>query len=99
MTGLMIQECQVLCLSGQRFNLSVILIFSSFAVDPVEGDALVINCPKRSSSVKFTWYRMDTHKRIPAEEEGSRVFSIEKSLWFLPTSREDSGNYTCVTHL
>ncbi|KAL2310632.1 hypothetical protein Nmel_002297, partial [Mimus melanotis] len=41
---------------------------------------------------------MDTHKIIPAEEEGSRVFSIEQFLWFLPTSREDSGNYTCVTH-
>lgn len=99
MTGLLIQECQVLCLSEQMFNLSVILIFSSFAVYPVEGEALVIKCPKWSSSVKFTWYRMDTHKRIPAEEEGSRIFSIQKSLWFLPTSREDSGNYTCVTHL
>lgn len=99
MTGLLIQECQVLCLSRQRFNLYEILTFFSFAVDPMEGEAFVIKCPKRSSSVKVTWYHMDTHRIIPAEEEGSRVFSIERFLWFLPTSREDSGNYTCVTHL
>ncbi|XP_039912984.1 interleukin-1 receptor-like 1 isoform X1 [Hirundo rustica] len=98
MTGLRIQECQVLCLSGQRFNLCEILNFCSFAVDHMEGEALVIKCPKWSPSVKITWYRMDTHEMIPAEEEGSRVFSIERFLWFLPTSREDSGNYTCVTH-
>uniref|UniRef100_A0A8C3V6K4 Interleukin 1 receptor like 1 n=1 Tax=Catharus ustulatus TaxID=91951 RepID=A0A8C3V6K4_CATUS len=73
------------------------LFVSIIFVHPVEGEALVIKCPKWSSSVKFTWYRMDTHKRIPAEEEGSRIFSIQKFLWFLPTSREDSGNYTCVT--
>ncbi|XP_032907005.1 interleukin-1 receptor-like 1 [Catharus ustulatus] len=77
--------------------LSVSLTAETF--HPVEGEALVIKCPKWSSSVKFTWYRMDTHKRIPAEEEGSRIFSIQKFLWFLPTSREDSGNYTCVTRL
>ncbi|XP_050188872.1 interleukin-1 receptor-like 1 isoform X3 [Myiozetetes cayanensis] len=67
--------------------------------DAMEGEALVIKCPKRSSSVKVTWYHMDTNKIIPAEEEGSRIFSLERFLWFLPTSREDSGNYTCVTYL
>ncbi|KFO60782.1 Interleukin-1 receptor-like 1, partial [Corvus brachyrhynchos] len=66
--------------------------------DSMEGEALVIKCPKWSSSMKVTWYHLDTNKIIPAEEEGSRVFSIERFLWFLPTSREDSGNYTCVTH-
>ncbi|XP_064264102.1 interleukin-1 receptor-like 1 isoform X1 [Passer domesticus] len=76
--------------------LSVSMTSETF--DPMEGEALVIKCPKWSSSVKITWYRTDTHKVIPAEEEGSRVFSIERFLWFLPTSREDSGNYTCVTH-
>lgn len=97
MTGLPTQECQVLFLSGQGFNLCEILIFCSFAVDPMEGDALVIKCPRWTPGI--TWYRMDTYKIIPAEEEGSRVFSTERFLWFLPTSREDSGNYTCVTHL
>uniref|UniRef100_A0A8C9U2T1 Interleukin 1 receptor like 1 n=1 Tax=Serinus canaria TaxID=9135 RepID=A0A8C9U2T1_SERCA len=72
---------------------------TSETFDPMEGEALVIKCPTRSSSVKTTWVHMDTHKRVPAEEEGSRVFSIEQFLWFLPTSREDSGNYTCTTHL
>ncbi|KAM7066434.1 interleukin-1 receptor-like 1 isoform 2-T2 [Acridotheres tristis] len=77
--------------------LSVSMASETF--DPVEGEALVIRCPKWSSSVKITWYCMDTHKVIPAEEDGSRVFSIEQFLFFLPTSREDSGNYTCVTLL
>uniref|UniRef100_A0A8C5JW39 Interleukin 1 receptor like 1 n=1 Tax=Junco hyemalis TaxID=40217 RepID=A0A8C5JW39_JUNHY len=72
-----------------------ILIFCSIAVDAMEGEAFVIKGPKWSSSVNITWYRTDTHTRIPAEEEGSRVFSMERFLWFLPTSREDSGNYTC----
>ncbi|XP_041896035.1 interleukin-1 receptor-like 1 isoform X6 [Corvus kubaryi] len=76
--------------------LSVSMTSETF--DSMEGDALVIKCPKWSSSMKVTWYRMDTNKIIPAEEEGSRVFSIERFLWFLPTSREDSGNYTCITH-
>ncbi|XP_041274069.1 interleukin-1 receptor-like 1 isoform X2 [Onychostruthus taczanowskii] len=76
--------------------LSVSMTSETF--DSMEGEALVIKCPKSSSSVKITWYRTDTHKVIPAEEEGSRVFSIERFLWFLPTSRDDSGNYTCVTH-
>ncbi|OWK58224.1 Interleukin-1 receptor-like 1 [Lonchura striata] len=76
--------------------LSVSMTSETF--DPVEGEALVIKCPKWNSPVKITWYHTDTLKIIPAEEEGSRVFSIDKFLWFLPTSREDSGNYTCVTH-
>ncbi|XP_039404929.1 interleukin-1 receptor-like 1 isoform X1 [Corvus cornix cornix] len=76
-----------------------LLCFLNFPdVDSMEGEALVIKCPKWSSSMKVTWYHLDTNKIIPAEEEGSRVFSIERFLWFLPTSREDSGNYTCVTH-
>ncbi|XP_066427685.1 interleukin-1 receptor-like 1 isoform X2 [Molothrus aeneus] len=80
--------------------LSTFLLVSmtSETFDPMEGEALVIKGPKWISSVNITWYRTDTHKKIPAEEEGSRVFSIERFLWFLPTSREDSGNYTCVTH-
>ncbi|XP_010392559.3 interleukin-1 receptor-like 1 isoform X2 [Corvus cornix cornix] len=76
--------------------LSVSMTSETF--DSMEGEALVIKCPKWSSSMKVTWYHLDTNKIIPAEEEGSRVFSIERFLWFLPTSREDSGNYTCVTH-
>ncbi|XP_074391918.1 interleukin-1 receptor-like 1 isoform X5 [Zonotrichia albicollis] len=75
--------------------LSVSMTSETF--DAMEGEAFVIKGPKWSSSVNITWYRTDTHTRIPAEEEGSRVFSMERFLWFLPTSREDSGNYTCVT--
>lgn len=96
MTGLLIQECQVpLCSVGLGFSSSEIFIFCSFAVDAMEGEALVIKCPRWSSSVKVTWYHTDTSEMIPAEE-GSRIFSLERFLWFLPTSREDSGNYTCV---
>lgn len=65
----------------------------------MEGEALVIKCPRWSSSVKVTWYHTATNKMIPEEEEGSRIFSSERFLWFLPTSREDSGNYTCVIRL
>uniref|UniRef100_A0A8C0FKE0 Interleukin 1 receptor like 1 n=1 Tax=Bubo bubo TaxID=30461 RepID=A0A8C0FKE0_BUBBB len=75
----------------------LIFIFCSFAVDAMEGEALVIKCPRWSSAVNVAWYHMDTNKIIPAEEEGSRIFSLKRFLWFLPTSREDSGNYTCVT--
>nr|XP_009664598.1 PREDICTED: interleukin-1 receptor-like 1 isoform X3 [Struthio camelus australis] len=64
----------------------------------MEGDALVIKCPPRSSYVRITWYHTDSNKIIPAEEDGSRIFSSKRFLWFLPTSREDSGNYTCVIH-
>ncbi|NXS96045.1 ILRL1 protein, partial [Jacana jacana] len=64
--------------------------------DAIEGEALVIKCPRWSSSV--SWYHTNTNKIIPAEEEGSRIFSLNRFLWFLPTSREDSGNYTCIIH-
>uniref|UniRef100_A0A8B9FLA5 Interleukin 1 receptor like 1 n=1 Tax=Amazona collaria TaxID=241587 RepID=A0A8B9FLA5_9PSIT len=97
MTGLLIQECQVpLCSMWLGFSSFQIFIFCSFAVDAMEGEALVIKCPRWSSSVKATWYHTDTNERIPAEEDGSRIFCLERFLWFLPTSREDSGNYTCV---
>ncbi|KAM6213422.1 interleukin-1 receptor-like 1 [Sarcoramphus papa] len=76
--------------------LSVSMTFETF--DAMEGEALVIKCPRWSSSVKFTWYHADTNKIIPVEEEGSRIFSLKRFLWFLPTSREDSRNYTCVIH-
>ncbi|XP_061233553.1 interleukin-1 receptor-like 1 isoform X1 [Neopsephotus bourkii] len=69
---------------------------TSETFDAMEGEALVIKCPRWSSSVKVTWYHTDTNEMIPAEGEGSRIFSLERFLWFLPTSREDSGNYTCV---
>ncbi|KGL84771.1 Interleukin-1 receptor-like 1, partial [Tinamus guttatus] len=65
--------------------------------DAMEGDALVIKCPPLTY-VRVTWYHTETNKIIPAEEKGSRIFSLERFLWFLPTSREDSGNYTCITH-
>ncbi|XP_010159629.1 PREDICTED: interleukin-1 receptor-like 1, partial [Eurypyga helias] len=64
--------------------------------DAMEGEALVIKCPRWSSSMKVTWHHTDTNKLIPEEEGGSRIFSLKRFLWFLPTSREDSGNYTCV---
>ncbi|XP_009870919.1 PREDICTED: interleukin-1 receptor-like 1, partial [Apaloderma vittatum] len=64
----------------------------------MEGEAFVIKCSRRQSSVKITWYHTESNKIIPAEEEGSRIFSSEGRLWFLPTSRQDSGNYTCVIH-
>ncbi|XP_064295392.1 interleukin-1 receptor-like 1 isoform X2 [Phalacrocorax carbo] len=76
--------------------LSVSMTSETF--DAMEGEALVIKCPRRNSFVKVTWYHTDTNKIIPAEEEGSRVFSSKLFLWFLPTSTEDSGNYTCVIH-
>ncbi|XP_068536237.1 interleukin-1 receptor-like 1 isoform X8 [Anas acuta] len=66
--------------------------------DAMEGEALVVKCPRRNSAVKVTWYHTDTKKIIPEEEEGSRIFSLGRFLWFLPNSVEDSGNYTCVTH-
>ncbi|XP_014817512.1 PREDICTED: interleukin-1 receptor-like 1 isoform X1 [Calidris pugnax] len=76
--------------------LSVSMTSETF--DAMEGEALVIKCPRWSSSVKVTWYHTDTNEIIPAEEEGSRIFSLNRFLWFLPTSREDSGNYTCIVH-
>ncbi|XP_032852968.1 interleukin-1 receptor-like 1 isoform X3 [Tyto alba] len=71
---------------------------TSETFDAMEGEALVIKCALWSSAVNVTWYHTDTNKIIPAEEEGSRIFSLKRFLWFLPTSREDSGNYTCVIH-
>ncbi|XP_010574014.1 PREDICTED: interleukin-1 receptor-like 1 isoform X3 [Haliaeetus leucocephalus] len=71
---------------------------TSETFDAMEGEALVIKCPRWSSSVKVNWYHTNTYKIIPAEEEGSQVFSLERFLWFLPTCRQDSGNYSCVTH-
>ncbi|XP_052520593.1 interleukin-1 receptor-like 1 isoform X4 [Tympanuchus pallidicinctus] len=68
----------------------------SESYDAIEGEALVVRCPENDLSAKVTWYHTDTRKRIPEEEEGSRVFSKELLLWFLPTSLEDSGNYTCL---
>lgn len=79
-----------------RLNSPEIFIFWSFADDAIEGEALVVRCPENDLSAKVTWYHTDTRKRIPEEEEGSRVFSKELLLWFLPTSLEDSGNYTCL---
>ncbi|KAM6099539.1 interleukin-1 receptor-like 1 isoform 2-T3 [Theristicus caerulescens] len=76
--------------------LSVSMTSETF--DAMEGEAFVIKCPPWSSSVKVTWYHTASNKIIPAEEEGSRIFSLNRFLWFLPTSREDSGNYTCVIH-
>ncbi|KAM9301065.1 interleukin-1 receptor-like 1 [Morus bassanus] len=76
--------------------LSVSMTSETF--DAMEGEALVIKCPRRNSPVKVTWYHTDTNKIIPVEEEGSRIFSLKLFLWFLPISTEDSGNYTCVIH-
>ncbi|XP_005013476.1 interleukin-1 receptor-like 1 isoform X1 [Anas platyrhynchos] len=80
--------------------LSTFLLVSvtSESYDAMEGEALVVKCPRRNSAVKVTWYHTDTKKIIPEEEEGSRIFSLGRFLWFLPNSVEDSGNYTCVTH-
>lgn len=78
--------------------LSVFLPVSmiSESYDTMEGEALVVRCPHSDLSAKVTWHHTGTRKRIPEEEEGSRVFSKGIFLWFLPTSLEDSGNYTCV---
>ncbi|XP_040440615.1 interleukin-1 receptor-like 1 isoform X1 [Falco naumanni] len=76
--------------------LSVSMTSETF--DAMEGEALVIKCPRWNSSLKVTWYHTNTNKIIPAEEEGSRIFSLERFLWFLPSSRDDAGNYTCVIH-
>ncbi|XP_053912335.1 interleukin-1 receptor-like 1 isoform X2 [Cuculus canorus] len=67
-------------------------------VDAMEGEAFTIKCPRWSPSVKITWYHTVTNKMIPTEEEGSQIFSLNQFLWFLPTSREHSGDYTCVIH-
>lgn len=85
-----------LSLTSLRLNSPEIFIFWSFADDTMEGEALVVRCPHSVLSAKVTWHHTGTRKRIPEEEEGSRVFSKGIFLWFLPTSLEDSGNYTCV---
>ncbi|OXB72200.1 UNVERIFIED_CONTAM: hypothetical protein H355_003414 [Colinus virginianus] len=65
--------------------------------DAIEGEALVVKCPGNYLSANVSWYYTDTKKIIPEEEEeGSRMFSKEMFLLFLPTSLQDSGNYTCV---
>uniref|UniRef100_A0A8D0EES3 Interleukin 1 receptor like 1 n=1 Tax=Strix occidentalis caurina TaxID=311401 RepID=A0A8D0EES3_STROC len=84
--------CEHMC-----FVFLIFLFVSLLSVDAMEGEALVIKCPRWSSAVNVAWYHTDTNKIIPAEEEGSRIFSLKRFLWFLPTSRQDSGNYTCVT--
>ncbi|KAM9204574.1 interleukin-1 receptor-like 1 isoform 1-T1 [Mergus octosetaceus] len=80
--------------------LSTFLLVSvtSESYDAMEGEALVVKCPRGNSAVKVTWYHTDTKKIIPEEEEGSRIFALGRFLWFLPNSAEDSGNYTCITH-
>ncbi|XP_064000094.1 interleukin-1 receptor-like 1 isoform X2 [Pogoniulus pusillus] len=87
-------ECVHLIFLSTFFSISM----TSETFDTMEGEAFVIKCPRWRSAVKVTWCHTDTNKAIPAEEEGSRIFSLKQFLLFLPTSREDSGNYTCVTH-
>uniref|UniRef100_A0A8C3T1F8 Interleukin 1 receptor like 1 n=1 Tax=Chelydra serpentina TaxID=8475 RepID=A0A8C3T1F8_CHESE len=70
--------------------------FSSFPVHAMEGEALVVKCPQDSQNRTIKWYHTQTNQLIPAEE-GGRIHSSGRFLWFLPTSKEDSGNYTCVT--
>ncbi|XP_053164907.1 interleukin-1 receptor-like 1 [Hemicordylus capensis] len=47
------------------------------------------------SSETVTWHHLG---RDISTDEGARVHSVGKQLWFLPTSTEDSGNYTCFKH-
>ncbi|XP_025068952.1 interleukin-1 receptor-like 1 isoform X1 [Alligator sinensis] len=75
------------------FFLSVSITSESF--DAMEGEAFVVKCPKRNS-LTFKWYHMEGNKTIPADE-GARIHSSGRFLWFLPTAKEDSGYYTCVT--
>nr|XP_014348139.1 PREDICTED: interleukin-1 receptor type 2 [Latimeria chalumnae] len=42
----------------------------------------------------LTWYKNDSGRVIP--EGGSRIHTENDSLWFLPTTLEDSGYYVCV---
>uniref|UniRef100_A0A7M4F6Y7 Interleukin 1 receptor like 1 n=1 Tax=Crocodylus porosus TaxID=8502 RepID=A0A7M4F6Y7_CROPO len=68
--------------------------FFPCAVDAMEGEAFVVKCPRRKGLI-FKWYHMEANKTIPADE-GARIHSSGRFLWFLPTAKEDSGNYTCV---
>uniref|UniRef100_A0A674I6B9 Interleukin 1 receptor like 1 n=1 Tax=Terrapene triunguis TaxID=2587831 RepID=A0A674I6B9_9SAUR len=72
-------------------------LFSSFPVHAMEDEALVVKCPQNCQNRTVKWYHTQTNQLIPAEE-GGRIHSSGRFLWFLPTSKEDSGNYTCVTH-
>ncbi|KAG6928378.1 interleukin 1 receptor like 1 [Chelydra serpentina] len=74
--------------------LSVSMTSKSFHA--MEGEALVVKCPQDSQNRTIKWYHTQTNQLIPAEE-GGRIHSSGRFLWFLPTSKEDSGNYTCVT--
>uniref|UniRef100_A0A8C8SH23 Interleukin 1 receptor like 1 n=1 Tax=Pelusios castaneus TaxID=367368 RepID=A0A8C8SH23_9SAUR len=67
-----------------------------FSVHAMEGEALVVKCPRRYPDRTVKWYHTQTNQLIPAEE-GARIHSSGRFLWFLPTSKEDSGNYTCST--
>ncbi|XP_053866158.1 interleukin-1 receptor-like 1 isoform X3 [Malaclemys terrapin pileata] len=75
--------------------LSVSVTSESFHA--MEDEALVVKCPQDCQNRTVKWYHTQTNQLIPAEE-GGRIHSSGRFLWFLPTSKEDSGNYTCVTH-
>uniref|UniRef100_A0A8C0GJA0 Interleukin 1 receptor like 1 n=1 Tax=Chelonoidis abingdonii TaxID=106734 RepID=A0A8C0GJA0_CHEAB len=74
--------------------LSVSMTSESFHA--MEDEALVVKCPQNCQNRTIKWYITQTNQLIPAEE-GGRIHSSGRFLWFLPTSKEDSGNYTCVT--
>ncbi|XP_074839366.1 interleukin-1 receptor-like 1 [Carettochelys insculpta] len=83
-----------LILLSNLFSVSVTL--ESF--DAMEAEALVVKCPNRDRPNRtIKWYHTQTNQLIPAEE-GGRIHSSGRFLWFLPTTKEDSGNYTCVSH-
>nr|XP_006127707.1 interleukin-1 receptor-like 1 [Pelodiscus sinensis] len=67
---------------------------TSESYDAMEGEALVVKCPRDRPNRTITWYHTQTNLPIPAEE-GERIFSSGRFLWFLPTAKEDSGTYTC----
>ncbi|XP_024059984.2 interleukin-1 receptor-like 1 [Terrapene carolina triunguis] len=83
-------------------QLILLSTFLSVSVTPesfhaMEDEALVVKCPQNCQNRTVKWYHTQTNQLIPAEE-GGRIHSSGRFLWFLPTSKEDSGNYTCVTH-
>ncbi|XP_039376397.1 interleukin-1 receptor-like 1 [Mauremys reevesii] len=73
--------------------LSVSMTSESFHA--MEDEALVVKCPQYCQNGTVKWYSTQTTQPHPAEE-GGRIHSSGRFLWFLPTSKEDSGNYTCV---